>query len=614
MSTLFFDIETTSADELYSYGPGFCRLAGYALDDGPVVLTTDMTELCDRIRRADLICAHNAIAFDLAALEHWHGLDVGALVDAGRVRDTLLLARQVWPVVSGTNQSADGFGYGLDSVTQRLGMVGKLTDEQSGGSVLKRLAKRHGGYDEIPVDDPEYREYLRRDVEVLRDVVVRLPVDEYVLREHVVMWRLQHITRHGFRVDVANLRRRKGVQVERLDALRAEFARRYAVSSAGSAPHRTTAGKAAIEAALREAGVEPSRTEKGSLATGKDALLRLMADHPDNAAVRELCKLLLALNGERSVIDTLLDNVGPNGRVHPSVSAGQASGRISVTRPGLTVMGKRDRRNVLERSLLLPDEGDVLLSVDLSQVDARAMAVMAQDPAYLASFEPGKDLHSENAEKILGDRSRRSDAKALSHAINYGQGARALAEATGKSEGEARELLNALDRTYPELAEFKRRIRAEAQHGHVLTTPFGRRVAVAVEREYTQAPAMAGQGTARDLMMQGILRLPREALPRLRAIVHDEIVLSVPAENYEACRAQVLAALQFDLSPWPGALPVPVLAATGEPGRDWADCYRDELAKWPEVARAHRELPDCDDAGCTWHRRTEDLTDDDRRR
>ena len=605
--TVFFDLETASADELYTYGPGFCRIAGYAINDGPVVLTTDMAELCDQIRAADLVCAHNAIAFDLAALEHWYGLDVGRLVDAGRVRDTLLLARQAWPVISGTPHAADGLGYSLDAVAQRLGVEGKLSED--GTSVLRKLAREHGGYDRIPVDAPQYREYLVRDVTVLRAVAVRLPVDEYLLCEHRVMWRLQHLSRYGFRVDVGELARRHVAQQERVAALRGRFEQRYAVAAGGKAPHRTAAGKAAVEAALRDAGVEPPRTEKGSLATGKDALTELLAAHPDNAAVVELCELLLALNGERSTVDTLLDTVRPDGRVHPNVSAGQASGRVSVTKPGLTVMGKRDRKNILERSLLLPEEGDVLLAVDLSQVDARAMAAMAQDPAYLAAFEPGKDLHSENAEKILGDRSRRSDAKALSHAINYGQGARALAEATGKTEYEARELLDALDRTYPGLAAFKRRIRVEAEHGHVFETPFGRRVAVAVGREYTQAPAMAGQGTARDLMMEGILRLPPEALPRLRAIVHDEIVLSVPEASYDEWRGRVLAALQFDFTPWPGASPVPVLAAAGEPGRDWADCYRDEHPEWPEVARAHRDLPVCGDLACTWHARDEDLTD-----
>lgn len=600
MSVLCIDLETGPAEQLYAVEAGFIRLAGYAIDGGPVRITTDMTEVCDAIRAADLVYAHNAIAFDLAALEHHHGLDVGTLVEAGRVRDTLLLARQAWPPLSGPRGlAADGRGYTLDDVAARLDVAGKLAEE--GESVLKRLAARHGGYDRIPVDDPQYRAYLEQDVHMLREVAQRLPVDRYLLREHRVMWRLQHISRVGFRVGTEELARRQAQEQRRGDELRARFCKRHSVPSTSAAPQRTTAGKAAIEAALRAAGVEPPRTARGGLATGSDALTTLAEQHLENEAVVEMCEMLQAMNGRRSTVETLVTCTRPDGRVHPSVSARQASGRISVTEPGLTTMGKRARRNALERALLLPDEGDVLLCVDLSQIDARAMAVLAQDPAYLEAFQPGRDLHSENAERILGDRARRSDAKALAHAINYGQGARALAGATGQSEGEARGLLARLDQAYPQLAAFKRGIREQAEHGHVLTSAFGRRMSVQVGREYTQAPAMAGQGTARDLMMEGVLRLPAASLPRLRAIVHDEIVLSVPASTYGQCRAEVLAALTFDFTPWAGATPVPVLAETGAPGLDWADCYRDEHPEWPEMARTHREQPGCDDSSCTWH-------------
>lgn len=602
MRAIFIDLETADADQFFTYGPDFVRLAGYAVNDGPVRLTTDMSELVREIEGADVVAAHNAIGFDLAALEHWHGLDVGALVEAGRVRDTLLLARQAWPPAPGDRCVAvDGHGYSLDHVARRLGADGKLS--AYGQSVLKRLKAEFGGFDQIPVNHPDYRRYLEQDVRVLRDVAMRLPVDEYLLREHRAMWRLQHISRSGFRVDTAELARRRTEQETHQTALKARFAERFDLDGAQAAPHRTAAGKSAIESALRAAGAEPPRTAKGGLATGAEALRALAAAHPDNAGVAEVCEVVAALNSQRTTLDTIAHCLRPDGRVHPQVSARQASGRISVTEPGMTVLGKRARRNVLERALLLPDPGDVLLTVDLSQIDARAIAALAQDSSYLAAFAPGKDLHSENAERILGDRSRRSDAKALSHAINYGMGARKLAQTTGKSEHEAAELLARLTKAYPMLSQFKDRVRAEAQHTHVLSNVFGRRMSVVPGREYTQAPALAGQGTARDLLVEGILRLPREALSRLRAVVHDEIVLSVPERSYEECRRQVLDALQFDFTPWPGAQSVPVLAESGAPGRDWVDCYRDERPEWPEVARAHREQDDCDDEECTWHRR-----------
>lgn len=596
MNTVYFDIETASADELYTYGPDFCRLAGYAIDDGPVQLTTDMATLVSVIEASDRIIAHNALGFDLAALGHWHSLDVGRLVDEGRVRDTLLLARHNDPPLSG---HTDDRRYNLDAIAKRTGLGGKFAVD--GESALKKLAKEHGGYDRIPVDDPLYRRYLIEDVELLRAVAAVYRFDPYLFREHQVMWRLSHISKHGFRVDVVEARRRQAAQQERVVVLQQRLVQVYGLPTGRQAPHRTKDGVIALEKAFADCGVEPPRTPTGALATSKDTLASLLEEHPDNESLAELVETLRALNGERSVTQTILDHTGSDGRVHPSVDARQTTGRISVTKPGLTVMGKRDRANVLERSLLLPDEGDVLVAFDLSQVDARAIAAHCQDAGYVSAFEPGKDYHTEMAVELFGDRSRRSDAKPVTHATTYGMGARGLAASAGIGHVEAQALLNTLDSRFPGLARFKKQVRADAERKHILWNAFGRPMRVEKGKEYTKAPAAIGQGTARDLMMEGVLRLPEWLLPCLRAIVHDEIVLSVPADRAEEAETAVLTALEFSFAVRGAELAVPILADKSEHGRDWADCYRSEKATWPEVARDHREQLSCLDEHCTWH-------------
>ncbi|UZF54049.1 DNA polymerase [Gordonia polyisoprenivorans] len=591
----FLDIETGSADELYTYGPGYCRLAGIAVDDGPVVLTTDMDEVCDFVRSVDRIWAHNAIGFDLAALEHWHGLDVAELVEQGQVRDSLILARLNDPPLPG---KADVRRYGLDALSHRLLGEGKVG--VSGISALKKLAEEHGGYDRIPVDDPTYRRYLVRDVELLRSVSRYLACDAYGVREHRVMYRLSQISRNGWRVDVAEAQRRLAVQGSRSAELIERLARRYGLPTAGKAPHRTKAGIEALEKAFADVGVVPSRTANGSLATGKDAVQQLLKCHPDNSRLHSLCNLLLSLNGQRSVTQTVLDHVGADGRVHPSIDAGQSTGRLSVTKPGLTVMGKRDRANVLERSLLLPDEGDVLVAVDLSQVDARAVAAHCQDPAYIDAFAPGKDFHTEMAVALFGDPARRSDAKPVTHATTYGMGPRGLATSAGIPQAEAEKLIRTLDKQFPVLGRWKQAIRREAERGFIYSA-WGRPMRIERGREYTTAPASLGQGTARDILAEGILRLPQWLIPCLRGVVHDEIVLSVPVDRADEAEAAVLAAMQFEMRLSPDAIAVLVLADKSDRGRDWADCYRGEKTDWPEVARSHRDLAGCDAAGCLWH-------------
>jgi DNA polymerase-1 len=67
--TLVFDIETHSAELLYSMPPEeFVRLIGYAWGDGEVVLTTSLEEIRDQILKARWIIGHNIHAFDLRAV------------------------------------------------------------------------------------------------------------------------------------------------------------------------------------------------------------------------------------------------------------------------------------------------------------------------------------------------------------------------------------------------------------------------------------------------------------------------------------------------------------------------------------------------------------------
>lgn len=593
------DLETADAGRIWDYGPGFVRLAGYAVDGGPVVTTTDIGEVVALLHEPDVIViGHNILAFDLPALALHHGLDLDLLVAEGRVIDTLLVARQNDPPLSG---KADSRRYNLDSVARRVLGEGKVVGD--GGSVLKALATAYGGFDMIPVDHPDYVRYLVQDVELVRALAKHLVVDDYVRREHRVMHRLNAIQRKGFRVDVALVERMVAEQAERIEVCKRELHGRYGLPLTGKAPQRSKAGIEALEKAFADVGVEPPRTTKGALATGKDALTALESGHSGNTALVELCRTLRTLNGERSTAQTILDHASPDGRVHPEIDARQATGRISVTRPGLTVMGKRDRANIIERALLLPDEGDVLLPVDLSAIDGRAVAIHCGDPGYAELFAPGHDLHDEMARAIFGecgwDRSaghhpRRGDAKAISHATNYGMGAGGLARYAGIDIAEAERQLAVLTAKFPRLAAWKNAVREEAR-GQILTTAFGRRVRVQPGSEYTQAPAFIGQGTARDLMMEGLLRLPEWVIPRLRAVVHDELVFSIPADRVDEAREQILAALQFVVNG------VPILAEAGDPGEDWADCYRSEKPDWPEVARAHRKLPACDDFECVWH-------------
>src|ERR1700744_4865425 len=177
MDPVGFDIETASANTLFTHSGDtpFLRLAGYSSPDG-VKTTTDMGELVKALEDAPWIYGHNVLGFDLLALSFHHGADWERL--SRKTLDTMMLDRLDFPPQArDTGGSVDK--YDLDAACERRGVAGK-TDS------IRELGKEFGGYDQIPVDDPRYIEYLQGDVAAIEGLIKELPRTKYGQREHKV--------------------------------------------------------------------------------------------------------------------------------------------------------------------------------------------------------------------------------------------------------------------------------------------------------------------------------------------------------------------------------------------------------------------------------------------
>src|SRR5690606_4158429 len=347
--------------------------------------------------------------------------------------------------------------------------------------------------------------------------------------------------------------------------------------SLSKAPQNTEEGREAIMRAFTRLGVEDfPRTTKGAWATGSDAMEAIRERYADRPEVVELADIVQGLNGVRTVYQTIADNLVGD-RVHPQIDMRQVSGRWSITKPGLTVMGKRAGR-YHEREVFLPEPGHVIIAVDLSQVDARAIAAHSQDPEYIKLFEPGRDSHAEVARMVWGDPSRREDAKAIGHGWNYGMGLSGLMRAAGVDEDTALEFDEAMVRQFRGLVAWREEVREKAaEKDALLDNGFGRKMRPDPERAWTQGPALIGQGCARDILMEGLLRLPAELRPMLRAVVHDEVVLSAPADIARHVEKAVVDALTFEWAPAGASLLAPIEAGVvGPHGPSWGHVYRKE--------------------------------------
>jgi DNA polymerase-1 len=588
--TLVFDIETHSAELIWSMPPEeFVRLIGYKWLGKEVVLTDDLEELRKQIMRARLIVGHNISHFDLPAVFGTKSDVPLSLTMRRKVYDTWVHAALVNPA---PYEYTNRFGkvtkcikpeqmtkwFSLDEQAHQLGVPGKAME-------LKVLAKEFGGFGQIPTDDGRFREYLIGDVNAAEAVALALldkgPLDKYAMREQELAARAFIIRSNGFRVDDPLAQARVDELTAKRDKIMAGLVENYGFPTEGASPWATTAGKDAIFAALKDAGIT-ARTRKdwpktatGNLSLGGDALLQITA----GTEAEEFGRALAELKGQRSLAQLALDSQYPDGFAHPEITMLQRSGRWSTTKPGLTVWTARGP-GAIEKSYFAPDNDDeVLIEIDYSNADARGVAALSGDRNYAKRFEPGQDGHLLNAIAAWGEKAVmasdeakkkfRQMAKPLGHGWSYGGGYKTLSRQAGVPLADAKKFCEGMAWNFSDIVNWQERVRAFArQHGYVVNE-WGRKLYVEEGREFTQAPALLGQNVTREIVCDAILAMPLSELRRVKAQIHDALVFSVPKDNWEWWRDRLVKRMTTKFGPRKGGQVIEFPVEAGNPGANW---------------------------------------------
>ena len=302
---------------------------------------------------------------------------------------------------------------------------------------------------------------------------------------------------------------------------------------------------------------------------------RLLMEH------RELQKL------RSTYVDTLPAKVNPRtGRIHTSFNqVGAATGRLSSSEPNLQNIPVRTPRGEEIRRGFVPVSGWKFVVADYSQIELRLMAHLSQDPAFIAAFEQGEDVHRQTAAIIFNlpagevTPEMRARAKTINFATIYGQGPFALSRQLGISQEEAKAFIAEYFRRFAGVRAFLDRQVALARERGYVETLFGRRRYIPEvkdrnfntrafgERQAQNAPL---QGSAADLIKIAMARI-HQALKesglagRLLLQVHDELVLECP----EGEVAQVSDLVKRHME-GAAALTVPLVVEIGV-GDNWLD-------------------------------------------
>lgn len=649
---VYFDIESHNAGREYAMPPHlFVRFVQWAVNDGPVQTAEihteqDLEDFRDILRAADYVVGHNIITFDLPAVFGVDSLEPLHMAQERKVLDTFYLAHLLHPAPE-TYVDSSGHRYtdaakperamrwlSLENQCYQLGLPGKF------GS-LKDIAKKYQpegtkvadyDYGLIPLDDPDFLYYAEQDVIAVRALFNRLMEMRriqdysggYLWREMEGMSVTARMSRNGILVNQEYARERIQAMEDERDRVLSWLVENYDFPTEGKSPWASAKGKGAILKVMDDFGIrfedtpDWPRTPKGAPKLGGSELKELCAGvSPEAEAFAEA---LATLKGQRSIPQLFLDNMKEDGRVHPDITALQRSGRWSVQRPGITVMGEKSESLRADKALVTAGPGKVIAGFDYSAADARAMAALSGDEEYARRFEvdeEGNALHDAHnltgealfgAEVYYGDGPRekgvkpalRPVAKMVGLAQNYNIGAYKLAvtlNAAAKKEGlnlhfwapngrgvpaieqredqiDTRDMLANLNTAYPWLSLFKKQAVEEAEAQGYVENTWGRRMKVEKGREFTAAPALYGQSTTRELMMDAIIRLARRGdyyALALRCIIHDELVLELDEDRLEEDLEVVKECMETTFHPdRPLSMPIEFKVGVGV-GRDWRE-------------------------------------------
>ena len=201
--------------------------------------------------------------------------------------------------------------------------------------------------------------------------------------------------------------------------------------------------------------------------------------------------------------------------------------------------------------------------------------------AFRVADETGGDFFVELGKAIYNDPEfskkdvRRNLIKTFMYAFLYGAGLDKMAKSANVTVGEMSEFINKLNETYPGIDEFKNKVIAQGEkrereegQGYVVT-PSGRRIPC----DRGEARVLVNyllQGTAAEILKEALVRLDAAGLTKYLLLpIHDEVVASVPVEDYEWVARDI-----SDIMSVKGVYAVDLIAEAEGPFDRWGDKVR----------------------------------------
>ncbi len=330
--------------------------------------------------------------------------------------------------------------------------------------------------------------------------------------------------------------------------------------------------------------MEAVKKKSGGYSTAADILEGLRGVDPIIGYIlefRQLSKL------KSTYVDALPMLVNPKtGRIHTSFNQTRTStGRLSSSDPNLQNIPIRDEVGRRIREAFIAPAGLMLMGVDYSQIDLRALAHLSQDENLLNAFRHDEDIHTATAAQLYNmppaevTSNMRRLAKTVNFGVIYGMSGYGLEQATELSREDAGKFITAYFEKYPGVKKYLEATKEQARRTGYVQTILGRKrviqdinssnrqVREAAERMAINMPV---QGTSADIIKKAMINLHREMLLRqlkskMLLQVHDELVFEVP-ENEMAEMRQLVPEMMVNAI----QLSIPLKVET-KTGKNWGE-------------------------------------------
>jgi DNA polymerase-1 len=495
-------------------------------------------------------------------------------IDVAPIDDTMLLS---YALHGGLHN------HGMDALAERY-----LNHTPIPIKTLLGAGKSAITFDRVPVD--EATKYAAEDA----DVTLRLwqlfkpqlhaskVTRVYEGLERPLVPVLARMEMHGVKVDRDTLSRMSNAFAQKMAGLEAEIHELAGQSFNVGSP------KQLGEILFDKMGLPGGKKGKtGAYATGADILEDLATEHDLPGRIldwRQLSKL------KSTYTDALQEHIHPEtGRVHTSYSiAGANTGRLASTDPNLQNIPVRSEEGRRIREAFIAEPGNVLVSLDYSQIELRILAHVAGIDALKQAFRDGLDIHAMTASEMFNvpldemTPDVRRQAKAINFGVIYGISGFGLARNLRIPRAEAQGFIDRYFERFPGIRAYMDDTVAFAkEHGRVETL-FGRRIhtpeigakgpgAGFAKRAAINAPI---QGTAADIIRRAMVRMDAAiaGLPaKMLLQVHDELIFEVAEDAVDALTSRAREVMEGACDPVV-KLDVPLIVDAGS-GRNWAEAH-----------------------------------------